>query len=74
MVEELEVLVLMALMVDVVDVVDVVGAQVVEAQVILLSRPWHWPGWMAFAAQVPQANCVAEECRAEAGNHAGQTW
>ena len=71
MVEELEVLVLMALMVD---VVDVVGAQVVEAQVILLSRPWHWPGWMAFAAQVPQANFVAEECRAEAGNHAGQTW
>ena len=71
MVEELEVLVLMALMVD---VVDVVGAQVVEAQVILLSRPWHWPGWMAFAAQVPQANFVAEECHAEAGNHAGQTW
>ena len=71
MVEELEVLVLMTLMVD---VVDVVGAQVVEAQVILLSRPWHWPGWMAFAAQVPQANFVAEECRAEAGNHAGQTW
>ena len=71
MVEGLEVLVLMTLMVD---VVDVVGAQVVEAQVILLSRPWHWPGWMAFAAQVPQANFVAEECRAEAGNHAGQTW
>ena len=71
MVEELEVLVLMTLMVD---VVDVVGAQVVEAQVILLSRPWHWPGWMAFAAQVPQANFVAEECHAEAGNHAGQTW
>ena len=71
MVEELEVLVLMTLMVD---VVDVVGAQVVEAQVILLSRPWHWPGWMALAAQVPQANFVAEECRAEAGNHAGQTW
>ena len=71
MVEELEVLVLMALMVD---VVDVVGAQVVEAQVILLPLPWHWPGWMALAAQVPQANFVAEECRAEAGNHAGQTW
>ena len=71
MVEGLEVLVLMTLMVD---VVDVVGAQVVEAQVILLSRPWHWPGWMAFAAQVPQANFVAEECHAEAGNHAGQTW
>ena len=71
MVEGLEVLVLMTLMVD---VVDVVGAQVVEAQVILLSRPWHWPGWMALAAQVPQANFVAEECRAEAGNHAGQTW
>ena len=71
MVEELEVLVLLTLMVD---VVDVVGAQVVEAQVILLSRPWHWPGCMAFAAQVPQANFVAEECHAEAGNHAGQTW
>jgi hypothetical protein len=68
---ELEGLVLMALMVD---VVDVVGAQVVEAQVILLSRPWDWPGWMALAAQVPQAKFVAEECRAEAGNHAGQTW
>ena len=78
--EELEVLLLMLLMLLVllmllmVLMVEVVGAQVVEGQVILLPLPWDWPGWTALAAQVSQANFVAEECRAETGNRAGRTW
>ena len=81
--EELEVLLLMLLMLLVLLVllmllmvlmVEVVGAQVVEGQVILLPLPWDWPGWTALAAQVSQANFVAEECRAETGNRAGRTW